>query len=94
MKTKSIIDKFILFILIFLYIYNIGVVFFPGSLKTRMIIGIIGFLFIIKKKYVDKDFFIISILYFFFITYTLFIIILNLTNGSDLREFTFSHLYI
>ena len=78
-KPKNI----LLFLLLFLYIYNIGFVFFPGFLKSRMLIGIIGFFYSIKCQFFNKKIFSVFILYFVFIVFTLFIIILNFFKGFD-----------
>lgn len=37
-------------VIIFLYIYNICFFFIPGSIKTRLIIGLIGFFYFLKKN--------------------------------------------
>lgn len=79
-STKNI----FLFFLLFIYIYNIGFVFFPGSLKSRMLIGIFGFFYTIKHQSFNKKIFSVFISYCVFIVFTLFIIILNSFKGFDI----------
>ena len=88
MKT-SILHKIILFIVIFLYIYNINFVSTPKITSTRTLIGIFGILYFLLKynTRMNKNVFMLIVLLLLYVVSNAITIIINGTNDFWFSQF-------
>lgn len=70
-------SKYWALLILFLYIYNVNFVFLPGAFKTRLILGIIGFFYYLKKQILSQTVCHIIIFYTLAIVYAIGIAMLN-----------------
>lgn len=70
-------SKYWALLILFLYIYNVNFIFLPGAFKTRLILGIIGLFYYLKKQILSQTVCYIVISYTLAIVYAISIAMLN-----------------